>query len=450
MEVELMPDRSWVVLIANTYGEYEQDGPYTAREVLIKIASGQLDYSDRVWRPGFQTWSRIGDLSAFVPSTLLDSEQKTQSQEIENNKRLLSEESEEELLQSVAQLEGKDLLEYAPEAKPFEAEGEDLTRQKTARFQKEPSIDEINQMSFPLENKQAAAAQVSEEVSKKWIPENLRVRGLVSNLKNNFSRFFAVAVLLLLVGFLLKHFVVIEPTTSLEAKEKSLSAIQKKSLRLYGVALNSLRPRLEVRSNYDREDQLSLTVIGREGRILNHYRFRTEKKYSFIPGETLDISLSSLNLSDGLYTIKASLGNLRAEKEVFIGVDDIQFESKLKQFNSQKRKRSELEEKIIDSVAKDLENRAGELVEKMNKSKMTDVEWKSFYNSWKRKFYDSAHSELRSFSRETAEKFVNVDQFRSLKESRLELWKISKDLGPKVKEEERKKITKLRDEFRSM
>lgn len=444
MEVDIIPERQWVVLQSADAGEYEQDGPFATREILQKIALGELDYSDRIWRPGFQTWERIGELSQFIPSSL-----EKNSVEDEEPKPLLTEEVSDELLSSVARFEGRDILEYAKEVKPDEAEGEDLT-QKRERFMKEPTQDEINQMSFSLnENRKAEAAQASDEVRQRWIPKNMRVEGIVANLKANFSRVFAVGVLIFLVGFLMKHFIVIEPTTKLEAKEKEkkVSEFKKPSLRIYGVALNSMRPRLEIRSNYDREDQLKLEILGREGKILNNFRYRTEKELGFMPGENLEVFLAEDQLADGLYIVRASLGTLRAEKEIFIGVNDIQFESKLKQFNIQKKKRAELEKKIIKSVSGDLKKRSAELVKTLNRRKLSSLDWKSFYNSWKRKFYKSAHTELRSFSPETEGKFVNVNDFRELKKLRLELWKTSKEIKARTRKESVKQVRAIQDKI---
>lgn len=453
MEVDIIPERQWVVLQAADGGDYEQDGPFATREILSKIALGELDYSDRIWRPGFQTWERIGELSNFVPSGLMDERINLEEEQAEQ-KVLLSEEGSDELLGSVARFEGRDILEYAQDVIPEEAKGADLTKARE-RFNQTPSQDEINQMSFSMsENKKAAAAQPSVEEVSRWIPKNLRVEGLVANMKSNFSRVFAVGVLLLLVGFLMKHFVVIEPTTTLEAKEKQkstdLSSFKKPSLRIYGLALNSMRPRLEIRSNYDREDQVKLEIIGREGKILNHFRFSIEKELVFVPGENMELYLSEDQLADGLYTIRASLGNLKAEKEIFIGVNDIQFESKLKQFNMQKKKRLDLEKKILKKVAGDLEKRSSELLKTIKRKKLSKLDWKSFYNSWKRKFYESAHTELRSFSPETENKFVNVTGFRKLKELRLELWKASKEIKANKRSKSLSGLTKINSKIQKL
>jgi hypothetical protein len=446
MDVELMPERQWVVLQLQDSGDYDQDGPYATREILSKIAKGDLDYSDRIWRPGMQSWERIGELSSFVPSAIFDEEKQVDIQP----EPLLTKETSEDLLQSVAQLEGKDLLTYAKDMIPHEAEGEDLTQSRQFRKKEELSIDEINQMSFSFGHNKQADKIPSEDLRSRHIPKNYRLTNLISKIRENLGRVAAVGVLLLLVGFLLKHFIVIEPSTPANASEKKISEYKKAHLKIYGQALNSLRPKLEIRSNYKKETQLHLEIIGVESKILNHYRFHSSKSLTFLPGEKIEVNLADERLADGYYIVKAKLGNLKTQKEIFIGVNDIQFESRLKQFNIQKKKRSELEQKILQSVSEDLEKRTEELISTLERDKLSTMEWKSFYNSWKRKFYESAHTELRSFSGETRHKFVNVDDFAKLKNLRLDLWKTTKEIDPQKPQDFVSKVQDIKSNLQNI
>lgn len=443
LEVDAMPERHWVVLVASEDGEFVQDGPYAAREILSKIALGDLDYSHRIWKPGFQTWERIGDVSSFLPSKL--DEDLNPIQELPNEP-ILSGADRRELLQSVANFEGRDILEYAEEAAPSEALTEDLTK-KRLKEKKELSIDEINQLSFSFHNKnKSAVTQVAEESTKAWLPKLPKIKTRFS-FKIPLPRLFAVASLLICLGVLLHNFVKIEPSTQAVAEEKGFKDLQETHLRIYGTALQSLRPRLEIRSNYEREDQLHVEIIGRDNKILKNFRFHRSKSLAFIPGEDLEISLADGKMGDGFYLVKARLGNLKSEKEIFIGVKDVQFEMKLKQFNLQKRKRADLEEKILKQVNESLVERSDELNRMLDRKKLNSLDLKTYHNTWKRKFYDTAHTELKTFGPETSENYVYPDRFRDLKTLRIELWKATKDLSLANKEQTAKLVSKIRSDI---
>lgn len=54
----------WIVL-AGAKGHDRQIGPFTSEQVLAKLASGELQFSQYVWKPGYKRWMRIGNLPEF-------------------------------------------------------------------------------------------------------------------------------------------------------------------------------------------------------------------------------------------------------------------------------------------------------------------------------------------------------------------------------------------------
>jgi nitrogen fixation protein len=58
----------WVLLQANPDTKaFSQSGPYSTKEILTKIYSGQAEYSDYVWQQGMTEWKRLGAVDAFIP-----------------------------------------------------------------------------------------------------------------------------------------------------------------------------------------------------------------------------------------------------------------------------------------------------------------------------------------------------------------------------------------------
>ncbi len=58
----------WVILqrvSGKTDNPFRQNGPFSEQQVLEKIKTGEVKYSDYAWRPGFNKWARIGSLAEF-------------------------------------------------------------------------------------------------------------------------------------------------------------------------------------------------------------------------------------------------------------------------------------------------------------------------------------------------------------------------------------------------
>ena len=78
---------------------------------------------------------------------------------------------------------------------------------------------------------------------------------------------------------------------------------------------------------------------------------------------------------------------------------------------------------------------------------LNSLDLKTYRNTWKRKFYDTAHTELKTFGPETSENYVFPDKFRELKSLRIELWKATKDLNLSNKEQTAKLVSKIRSDI---
>ena len=60
--------RPWVLLVRqNREGQtvFAQSGPFTTTEVLEKVRAGEANFSDHVWKAGFERWVKIQELTDF-------------------------------------------------------------------------------------------------------------------------------------------------------------------------------------------------------------------------------------------------------------------------------------------------------------------------------------------------------------------------------------------------
>lgn len=58
------PRTTWIVLYKRENG-FDQAGPYTTEQLTSLLASGELQYSQYVWKSGFKRWVRLGHLPEF-------------------------------------------------------------------------------------------------------------------------------------------------------------------------------------------------------------------------------------------------------------------------------------------------------------------------------------------------------------------------------------------------
>jgi hypothetical protein len=55
-------DPNWVILQRRDQGGFEQVGPFSARQIMQRLAAGELQYGDFAWKSGYEKWVRIGNV----------------------------------------------------------------------------------------------------------------------------------------------------------------------------------------------------------------------------------------------------------------------------------------------------------------------------------------------------------------------------------------------------
>ncbi|HVK60257.1 MAG TPA: GYF domain-containing protein [Bdellovibrionales bacterium] len=142
---------SWVVLKQKDKS-FEQSGPYTEEQILEMIGSGEVAYSQYVWRPGYKRWVRIGNLPEF-DRRKRDREGDAVNQiiplpNVDSNFPVLT---REELLGAIERLHPKPVA--STESQPAEAKGADLAEPAKDRFSSMEATRVTSMFSKPLESK---------------------------------------------------------------------------------------------------------------------------------------------------------------------------------------------------------------------------------------------------------------------------------------------------------
>ncbi len=120
-KVDSYLNHPWVILRkTKDFGpdKYLQEGPYSSDEVLKQIADGKLDYTDYIWKKGFDKWIRIGFIPEFDRMRNLSEnsfvDQNVPLPEIQDSNDRTLKVSSEEILKSVQVLK-KDQTYYQNE-----------------------------------------------------------------------------------------------------------------------------------------------------------------------------------------------------------------------------------------------------------------------------------------------------------------------------------------------
>ena len=140
--------RKWVLLRKKPEAQgqgYLQSGPFSTKELQGKIKSGEVDYTDFVWKEGMKSWKKVVESSRFS-----DYFEKIDAEILEevtiSQIDIQPEVPGEELLKNVMQAEPPQLDSFADEVTedipPIEAAGPDLTKEEPPPMEEEEDQEE--------------------------------------------------------------------------------------------------------------------------------------------------------------------------------------------------------------------------------------------------------------------------------------------------------------------
>ena len=118
---------SWIVLKRRDDGSgFDQDGPYSAEQIIDMIGQGKVEYSQYCWKPGYTRWFRIGNLPEFDRRKRdRDNDMVNQIVPVPEILEALPALTREELLSGVERLRQARKVQEAP---PAGTDGRDLVR----------------------------------------------------------------------------------------------------------------------------------------------------------------------------------------------------------------------------------------------------------------------------------------------------------------------------------
>ena len=442
--------KGWIVLREDAEPRPEEptmDGPFDSDEVMDRLATGEIKYSQYAWRPGMNDWIRIGDCEDLdrrrrrkdgLTQAFLESPARTLIEDALKDLGNVRNETPEELLSAVVRVEKKLSLEpQAPvveEAAPEGTDGVDLAAEAKPNFKGwisalalaailSPALAFAQKKAAPAPaappppagvpqsatndgfNPDALQAHDSAEKQLQELEDDFVDAATVKEPKATGTPYVPPPVthntkatdvdkiakeLSLGDGKPDKKKPEAKPSGGPEGPdEKPVAAKAPVDMgpRPIEITLKSAasKPSLVFQFQGIPSQNLSVTITGHSGRILRLSSYRRTFEVKKKAGEAPTLDLTPLKLPAGTYEVDAFAGETHVMKTFFIGTRDAQFDSELERHLKTLAHQQQLEKKTMFYTAKEFEDLAKELDESVGKLGKNQGKWKSFYGDWSRK-----------------------------------------------------------------
>lgn len=392
-----------------------QKGPYSKAQILELIQTGELHWTDHVWTSGFTAWARISSLKDFNVGLSFEKEaegsepQKTsEGPVLELNSHLQSESTSpmrEELPEEVTQ---PGLLTNAPAAEP---------------------VEEIKSVATPAASEKAAASSsvtgsVTEEsvsiVPRFWTRRRMALYGGTG----------ATLGLILVVSLLLSGPSTEKPSapepsrevasgpSPIEAPVVSAPApapapvapapvVEPAFVRILPLKLESPAPQIAFETNVPIGEALKVSLVGKKGKILELARFEKSVQIAREQNIVPTLNLTKWNLPAGSYLVTVESKGVIESQEVFIGLKNRQFQSKLDQHNKRIQLQAQAERRELLDFAKRARVLASKLEKGYEKNRRDPKGWQAFLRVWGKELKTSQSGLVGKYKVENSNRYVN-------------------------------------------
>ena len=439
----------WIVLREEAGSSTEEptmDGPFDSDEVMDRLATGEIRYSQFAWRPGMGEWQRIGDCEDLdrrrrrkdgLAHAFHESPARTLIEDALKDLASVRNETPEELLSAVVRVEKKLASEAAPlaplaeEPPPAGTDGVDLVEEAKpslkgwisalalaailapalAFAQKKPvptapppasvpqsatndgftsdalqAHDSAEKQLQELEDDyvDAATAKEPKATGTPYVPPQVIHNSKATDVDK------IAKELSLSDGKPDKKKPEAKPSGGPEGPDEKPAAAKAPvdtGPKPIEITLKSgaTKPSLVFQFQGIPTQNLSVTITGQSGRILRLASYRRAFEVKKKAGEAPALDLVPLKLPAGFYDVDVFAGEVHVMKTVFIGTRDAQFDSELERHLKTLAHQQQLEKKTLFYTAKEFEDLARELDESVGKLGKSQGKWKSFYGDWTRK-----------------------------------------------------------------
>lgn len=416
---------TWVILVQKENG-FEQKGPFGVDQIMEKLGSGELLYSQFAWRPGYKRWVRIGNLPEFDRrKKSRDGDQVNLIVPLPNGDVPIPALNREDIMENVMRLERTD--EMSPptrsELAPEETDGVDLAQNPQylndvigSRGLAVASSKTGVSAGLPNSSSSALSLQPTErhslppsgssELGLAGANDGVVIQTSSSPQRSIGARLKQIGVTTFL-GFALVLGALMVYDSWQARKQKSSKRVESRSpqgasvevaqdlktlklippgrgeaqiLEILPLRAQGGSPILVLQTDAPAGAEIRLTVSARVGEILSvpsYWRSVTVKRSA---GEVATIELGRLPV--GQYHARAVVGQVSEEQSFFVGERNAEFQQKLEEHRKQVSYQQQAERKALFYSAQKFGQLAQQLSLIYLQHGQSPEKWRVAYSDW--------------------------------------------------------------------
>jgi hypothetical protein len=179
-------------------------------------------------------------------------------------------------------------------------------------------------------------------------------------------------------------------------------------VKIIPMKLESQNPQIAFETNIPVGEALTVTVSGKKGHILELARFEKSTQIARTSNIVPTLDLTKWNLPSGTYTISAESKKVKESQEIFIGLKNRTFQTKLDQHNKRVKLQGQAEKRELLAFANRVKQLAQRLEKSYAKNRSNSKEWQKFYKPWLKELHSAPGGLVSKYKSSNSNRYVNA------------------------------------------
>lgn len=182
---------------------------------------------------------------------------------------------------------------------------------------------------------------------------------------------------------------------------------------IVGLKLDRADGQIVVQGSIPADVPVEVSFKGRLGQVLSRMNVRKTVKLERKGAELPSLSLKSLKLPDGAYTVEVAAGGVVAKNEIFIGVRDAKFLDRLETHLRAVSFESQSQKKLLFYSAQELDVLAREIGQNYGQLRGKPQAWAGYFKKWSQRM-ETLHRSLEGLEKKKSDEQAYPEETASL------------------------------------
>lgn len=397
---------------------YNQKGPYTREQILQLIQDGDIRWTDHVWTQGMTAWARISTVKEFNDSI-----------DFKKDPEVTATPSVSTPVASAVTTTTATSAPAAVSTPPVSVEPVSVVANEKTHV-KGPSIED------------ASTATGIVLTEKFWNQKRFIMYG---------GTFAAIGLVVILsVMFSTKPSESdrepqsVEPVAAITAPPPPPSpppqpvappapAPDPAFVKIIPMKLDSPNPQLAFETNIPVGEALTITVTAKKGQILELAKFEKTTQIARQSDVVPTLDMTKWNLPSGAYVVNAESKEANSRQEIFIGLKNRQFQTKLDAHNKRVKMQAQAERRELLAFSKRVQVLASRLEKAYVKNRNNPKAWQKFYKPWVNELSVAPKGLVSKYKSSNANRYVNSRTIADAKDLIDDMKDVGKSLDTAIK-----------------